>query len=85
MRVKSWLGWALWGNWKYLAQERACARQGHEFKVFVVEAGPGGRRGRSCQCGERRIWGPSDHGESTGVREPRRPAPTPQSGGAMAG
>jgi len=58
MGVKSWLGWALWGRWSDLPRRRACARQGHRLTMLMVQAGPGTRGGRSCRCGEHRIWDP---------------------------
>jgi hypothetical protein len=81
--LRSWLGWELWGRWTLGWRRRKCARAGHQMNFLAVEMGPNGRRGRTCRCGQRRVWGLPDEGAS-GVREPRRPEPTEPSGTATA-
>ena len=78
--LKSWLGWELWGKWTSGAQRRKCAREGHRMNILVVQMGPERGRGKSCRCGERRVWGQPEEGGPSGVREPRRPEPTEPSG-----
>ena len=78
--LKSWLGWEVWGRWTSSSHRRKCAREGHHMNILVVETGPQRCRGKSCRCGERRVWGLPDEGGSAGVREPRRPEPTEPSG-----